>query len=552
LRNNHEDLCWEDINMMDKDLVIRLIDKHQRMKNDRTGHERDWQDIHDLVRTGSSNFNASNVPGRTGQSDFVLDSTAPEACEQLASGLVSYLTNPNDRWFTVGVVPSPGVTELDEESLAWLEIVSDMIMSMYSLTGSGFNTMIHEADLDVSAYGMSYIYQSWDPMIRGLSFRTYPVAACYVAENSQGQVDTVTRSCMMSVRQIEQEFGYTTNRGKDRPDRVYEVLHIVCPRTDRDVTRANPTNKRLASYYVIRDSKEILSISGYDALPYHVARWSKLADERYGRGPAHTCIADIRMLNSMEFTTLKAGQKATDPPLILPSEGFIMPIDTSPSSIIYKEPDAPEVQALEIARNLPWAEDKMEQKRGHIKTCFHSDWLRMEKDNKEMTALEVNDRRSEKLALLAPMLGRLQMEQLGPMIERSYMLMNERRMFPQAPSGLQRRKLLVQYVSPAARAQLASKANDMGRFTQEVIPLAQVAPDVLDVINWDKYSKKLAEYRGVSRMVLRTSQEIDQIRNERKDKEMVAQAAAVAEPATKAMKNVADARAKVPDIGSIL
>lgn len=534
-------------------MAVELIQKFQNMRSERSGHERDWQDIHDLVRTGSSNFSAPNVAGKTGQADFVLDSTAQEACEQLASGLVSYLTNPNDRWFTVGVAPEPGQpVELDEDALAWLEVVSDIIMEMYSRPLSGFATMIHEGDLDISAYGMSYIYQSWDPEIRGLSFRAYPVASCYVAENFRGQVDTVAKTCQMTVRQIEQQFGIVMNRGKDRPERQYEVIHMVSPRDDRDASKMTPENKRFASYYIVRETKEVLSVSGYDSLPYHVGRWMKLADERYGRGPAHTCIADIRMLNSMEFTTLKAGQKATDPPLVLPSEGFIAPIDTSPASLIYREPDAGEIQALEVARNLPWAEDKMEQKRDHIRTCFHSDWLRMEKENKEMTALEVSDRRSEKLALLAPMLGRIQMEQLGPCISRSYQVCNERRMFPQAPASLQKRRLMVHYVSPAARAQLAAKANDMGRFSQELIPLAQVAPDCLDVINWDRYSRKLAEFRGVSRMVLRTSREIDQIREERKNKEMIAQAAEVAEPASKAVKNIADARAKVPDIGANL
>ena len=330
------------------------------------------------------------------------------------------------------------------------------------------------------------------------------------------------------------------------PDKLIDVVHWCGPRKDRDPKKMNAKNKPIASIWISLTTHETLLESGYDSFPYHVARWTKLAGEVYGRSPAKKCLPDIKMLNQMEKTILKAGQKQVDPPLILRNDAFMLPIKTAPGSLIFKEDEEAQITPLETKGNLPWGEEKAEQKRKFIQQCFYSDWIRMEKENVEMTAYEVQDRRDEKLRLLAPIFGRIASELLGPMIARSYTLLNQHGLIPPAPGMIAKAKLKVGYLSPAAMAQSSSKATLISRYLNDLTPLAQIDPSIMDAIDMDKMAQVLAVARGVPRIVLRSADDMAQMRQQKQQAQMMQQAAQTAEPVSKSIKNLADASAKSP------
>lgn len=534
------------------DKVVALCRDFEVMVTARRVRDSVWQDVRELVRPATSDFTGYTTPGEV-RTNGAYDSTAIDACKELAAGLHTYLTNPAERWFTLGVTGMP-VEEYDEDGLAWLEVVSDRIYQEHNRPESGFHTCMHECFLDIGAFGTSCPYQTYSRKSKSLIFRSFPMSDCYFKESAEGRIDSVARRVCWTRRQLEQEFTDLPPKVADEKnmDREYEVIHFVFPRTDRVEYAVNSVNKPYASVWLCKDTKELLYESGYDELCYHPGRWEKLANQVYGEGPATTCLPDILMLNAMERTLIRAGQKQVDPPLMIPDEGYTLPIATSPASIIWREPGVDAIEALRFEGNLPWGEEKAEQKRESIRKCFHSDWLRMEKENKEMTAFEVADRRNEKLALLAPNLGRIQGEQLGPLLARSYRLLHEVGTFPPAPPSLQKRRLRVEYVSPAARAQMAIKANEASRYVQELITIAAVKPEVLDYVDFDMLTKKLAEYRSITRTIMRSSDAVESSRQQRQQVEMMQQVAAAAEPATKALKNVADAQSKGLNVESLI
>ena len=232
--------------------------------------------------------------------------------------------------------------------------------------------------------------------------------------------------------------------------------------------------------------------------------------------------------------------------MILRNDAFMLPIKTSPGSLIFKEDEEATITPLETKGNLPWGEEKADQKRKFIQQCFYSDWIRMEKDNVEMTAYEVQDRRDEKLRLLAPIFGRVASELLGPMIARSYTLLNDHGLIPRCPGMIAKAKLRVGYLSPAAMAQSGAKATVISRFLNDLAPMAQINPDVMDAIDLDKTSQFLAIARGVPRTCLRSPEDLKQLRQQKQQAQQMAQAAQTAEPISKSVKNLADASAKSP------
>jgi len=507
--------------------------------------EQDWRDIRDLIRPVSGEINPygpNYVPAR--RSDKCFDATAVDSCEELASALHSYLTSPVERWFSLEIVDAPEEME-DPEVLLWLEQTADVIFHAYSDARAQFNTALHEIYLDLAAYGIAHLSQEWSPNGH-LKFKTHPVGDCWIMENNDEIIDTIHRVLRWSVRQIAQEFGDLPPMlaREKNIDKVCRVLHAVYPRTDRSPVGASQKSMEFASVWLCEDTKEMLRESGYRSFPYHCPRWVKIAGECYGRSPAMKCLPDVRMLNSMELTIIKAAEKIVDPPLQVPDEGFLSPIRTSPGAIMYKEPNAEHIEPLLTQGNIPVGLEYTDRKREQIKKAFYNDWLRMEKQNTEMTAYEVQDRRDEKLRLLAPMLGRQETELLGPMISRTLELLSDKRKFPQAPDSIIGKRMKASYSSPASRAQTGIKAVTMGSFVQELLPLAQVNPQIMDVIDFDAYTRELAIARGVTRTILRDQKALDAIRQNRQQQQAMQSVAQTAEPASKAIKNLADAQEK--------
>jgi hypothetical protein len=526
-----------------------VLKRWESLKSQRLPYETQWNEIQLLVRIHTKSLYQSQEGNR--RFDGIYDGTAVEALEQLGSGCHSYLTNPSERWFGLEIEADYFANQ-DPVALLWLETVADIIYDVYKNEETNFNSALHEGYLDLGAFGHCVIYQEEDHK-SCVRFSTYPISDCWVAEGFRGKVDTIIRKSMMTGRNIIAEFEGDNIpdvlRKPENQDKEFTVLHYVCPRKDRNVTKFNAQNKAFASFYVLAEEKVTLSESGYDIFPYHVPRWFKLSDEKYGRSPAMKCLPDIKMLNKMEYVTLKAGTKAVDPALVVPDDGFMLPIKTHPGAIIFKEPNAGEIQTLEHKGNLPWAEDKMAQKRAAIEKAFHADWLRMEKENQEMTAYEVADRRDEKLRLLAPMIGRLQGELLGPMLVRTYNILSKRGKIPPAPANLQDKKLKLVYISPASKAQSGSKAVGIGRLINDLAPLAQLDPTVMDALDLDAVTQELALARGTTRRILRSPEALAQLRADRAKQQQVSQMAEMAEPASKAALNMAKAREAGGGIG---
>lgn len=529
-----------------------LNKRFDKLKSERSRWDNHYQEIRDLVNPDAIDFTRTTQPGDR-RTEQILDGTAPWACEQLASGLQSFNTSPSDRWF--GLCIEDYDYKNDAAALLWLEAVADLMYSAYNDPRSNTNDSMHEAYLDLGSFGTTVIYQEWDYKDLHIVMRAYALADCFVAENSKGQVDTVFRRTSFSTRQIEQEWpNHTCKKIKEEknPDKMWQVIHCVYPRTDRDFKKLNKTNKEYASTWICIEAKEVLDESGYDAFPYHCARWTKRSGETYGRSPGMTCLPDIKMINAMERVGLRALQKIVDPPILTPNDGFALPINTTPGGLIYYDASVATVESmkpLETRGRVEIGEEKMEQKRQHILRCFYADWIARFKKKERQTAVEIMDDRDEMMQLMAPILGRLQTELLGPMLSLTYFLLNRAGKIPPAPTSLQGRKIEPIYISPAAKAQAATKVLNIRRFLQELIPLANIDPTVLDIVDYDKLARELANGQDVSRKILRTVEEVAQKRAERQQSEQMNQAAQIAEPISGAIKNLADAKEKGYNVG---
>lgn len=530
-------------------LAEEIIMRFDRVRSLRYNWESHWQDIRQLVRTTATDFNRQGVQGDRRTED-IFDSTAGWALEQLAAHLNSSLTSDTDRWFHIGL-DDIGLHDLNDEQLAWSEHAADTIFKEFAKPEVNLAASKNEAYLDLSGFGTAVLYQDWDWDEQCLHFRTFPLADCFVLEGASGRVDTCYRRTKMTRRQILQEYSrpsdYIPQKLKDQKDDesvMYTIIHCVYPRKDIEYGLA-ANRKRFASCWIIIEFKECMRESGYDEFPYHVPRWSKLAAEQYGRSPAMVCLPAIKMLNVMKKTTIKAAQKLVDPPLIVPDDGFMMPIKTSPGSLIFKAMGQEDtIQPLDTKGRPEIGLDMMTEEREQILKAFYVDWIIRQKKKERQTATEVSDDRNEMLRQMGSILGRIMTEMTSPLVIRAYNLLNAAGKIAPAPASMYGRKLKLFYISPAAKAQESGKASNIQAFTQDLVTFAQASPEVMDAIDVDVYAQEMAKYRDVTRTIIRTPEQIAAIRQARKQTQDAANMASTGRDSAAAIKDLAIAQEK--------
>jgi len=269
------------------------------------------------------------------------------------------------------------------------------------------------------------------------------------------------------------------------PHKEFTCIHAVEPRDGFNPNSKLARDMPWMSAYILEEEKIILDISGFNEFPFMAPRWTKTAGEVYGRSPAMTSLPDIKMVNEMSKTVIKAAQKATDPPLMVPDDGFMLPLRTIPGGLNYYRAGTQDVvKPLMDGVRPDIGLDFIESRRQHILKTFHVDWMQM-REGPAMTATEVLQRQEERMRLMGPMVGRLQFELLGPMIDRVFAIMNRRKMLPTAPQELQGKTLRIDYVSPVARAQKTQQLFSFTRLIETMTPLAQIKPDIFDNLNAD-------------------------------------------------------------------
>lgn len=533
----------------DKKLVTTTIDRLGKLKQIRSPWENTWQDCTDFVNPRRGDFNAQRSQGDRTRFDKVYDSTAPLANEQLAAGLHGYLTAPSETWFTL--ILEKMKEEEDEQTLMWLQGVVDMMFrEVFHSPNSNFGSMIHELYLDLGSYGTGVLYVEDKPG-RPINFRTYHLAECYIAENAEGAVDTLYRQYKHSGRQLVQMYKdklpekFIENVYKD-PHKEYTCIHAVEPRDTFNPDSKLAKNMPWMSAYILEEEKLVLNVGGFNEFPYMVPRWTKTAGEVYGRSPAMTAMPDIKMINEMSKTVIKAAQKATDPPLLVPDDGFMLPLRTIPGGLnYYRSGTQDKVMPLIEGVRPDIGLEFIDSRRTHVLKTFHVDWMQM-REGPSMTATEVLQRQEERMRLMGPMVGRLQFELLGPMIDRVFNIMARRKMLPPPPPAIEGRNMRIDYVSPVARAQKTQQLFSFTRLLEALVPLGNIKPEVFDNIDADGTVRWAAKLLDAPLETLLSVEKLQAMRQQRSEQQAeMAEVARGREMAATA-KDAANAAATMP------
>tara|TARA_R110000787_G_scaffold91459_2_gene192784 strand:+ start:7064 stop:8686 length:1623 start_codon:yes stop_codon:yes gene_type:complete len=504
---------------MDTGEIFKRFEVLQRMRGTWESH---WEEIASRVLPRSAEFVGTRTAGDK-RTEKLFDATAALALERFAAAVESLLTPRGARWHTT----RSSNTELnkDPEVKAWFEQANAaMFLHRYS-PKANFASQMHESYLSLGAFGTAGLFVDEAP-VRGLNYRGIHLADLFIADNEHGMIDTVFRRFEVSARQALRMFEDgdlsldLRKLANDRPDEKVKLLHVVMPRTDRDPERSDRKNQPWFSGYYEIQTKNMIEEGGFTTNPYIVSRYNVGPREIFGRSPAMTILPDIKMLNEMSKTVIRAGQKVVDPPLLIADEGVIYPVNTNPGKATFARLDGrnqPPIQPLYTGARVDIGFDMMEQRRKIINEAFLVNLFAILIESPRMTATEVLQRAQEKGALLAPTIGRQQTELLGPLIEREFDILMRQGLIPPIPGVLveAQDEYEIEYVSPLTRAMKAEEGIGILRTLEMVQPIAAVDPGVMDNFDMDKITKILADTNGAPQSILRDEAAVGQIRQQR-------------------------------------
>jgi hypothetical protein len=528
-----------------------IIKRYDALASERGTWESHWTEIADRViprYSQTMQTPTSEITKGNKRTDKMIDATASIALERFAAAMESMLTPRTQRWHRLK--PTDPVLAKDHNVKLWFEGATDNLFKYRYSPRANYASQQHELYMGLGAFGTSIMFtDSHDE--GGLRYQAIDLRELLFDVNHQGIVDTSYRKFTLTARQMKQRVDtgrwkslpdQISGAIKDHPDKTFEIIHCVRPRSEIDTSRADAKGKRYASYYIAVIGQHELSEGGYDTFPYQVSRYVTGPGEKYGRSPAMTVLPAIKVLNEQKKTMLTQGHRAVAPVLLSHDDGVLDTFSMQPGAMnpggVSAEGRAL-VHALPVG-NLAAGQELMDMERGVINDGFLVTLFQILIETPTMTATEVLERAREKGALLSPTMGRQQSEGLGPMIEREVDLLIKQGLMPPMPEALieARGEFEIEYDSPLSRSQRAEEASGWMRTLEAAVALANTTGDlaVLDTFNTDVIYTQLAEINAVPPSWLNSPDAIQAIRVERAQQQQAQQMIEAAPAAAGMMK----------------
>jgi len=510
-----------------------IVKKAKILKNNRSNWESYWQEIGDNFMPRKSFIIRNRTEGERLDFTRIFDSTPVRALNTMAAGFHSWLTNPASKWFQI-VLSNKRLMER-RDIKGWLSDVEDEIF--LTLNGSNWDETIQEFYVGSGAFGTGFVMTEEDLRER-VRFTALPISEMLILENVRRKVNEVYRAFEYQAHQAVERFGNKAGEeaikavAAKKFEQKIEYIHAIFPRHVREVGKRDKQNMPVASVWVVKKTQEIISEGGFMEFPVATGRFNKRVSEPWGFSPAMDSLPDARMLQAQSRILIRAAQKIVDPPVMLPSTGFLLPLNLNASGINYRsiQTDKDAFQTIKTGGDIRLGRDEINETKEAINMgMFVRLFQAFGPITKQMTVPEVQARIREGMALLGPVVGRFQQEILDPTIIRVFMILFRAGAFPPIPDILRGQQFNVRYISPLAKAQRETEISAILRTLQTAGEIALIIPEVKDKINADKTIDIIADVMGAPVEIIRSDEDVIILRENRAQAEQaIAQAESIA------------------------
>ncbi len=515
---------------MEQSDKARLEQRRGALDQDRQSWLAHWRELADYILPRRARFLASERNRGDKINQKILDGTGTLAARTLASGMMSGVTSPSRPWFRL--VTRERQLMDDEAVTAWIWQAEARVRQLFA--GSNLYNAIHTLYEDLAVFGTAamVVEPVKDRLLRG---HCLPLGSYWLAADDTLVADTLFREVPMTTIQMIQRFGQ---------ERVSEAVRSAFDAGNYDVwwtvyqaieptpaIRSERGEGAWVSHYweLGGDSERLLDRRSFARRPFIAPRWHVTGADVYGRSPGMDALADIKQLQVEQRRKGQAIDKMVNPPLQGPSSLQSQAVSLLPGAKTFVSPSDLQAGGLrpvyEVRPNLGELMADIIEVQGRIRSAFYADLFLMlaASDRRQITATEIEERRSEKMLALGPVLERLQDELIEPLVDLAFDRVLEEGSLPEPPRALQGQNLRVELQSMLAREQRVDALVGLDRLLRVTSSLAAAAPQVLDKVDADQVIDEYAELTGAPPRVLRSDQAVAELRAGR------AEAAATAE-----------------------
>ena len=533
---------------------IQRILKHRRaLKTDteRTNAEQNWQAGAEFCNPPNSDITNISAKGSRKTVSRVTDAGI-KARRKFASNLYGYKIG-GSRFFEYRVKNR----ELrDNENVKrWLSDVNNI--TYIEMMSSNFPNQVYLGYSELGYIGTTvmFVEKGGD---RALNFKTQNIAKTYIDVDSKGLVDTVFMDLPMTARQIEQEFP-----DADLPEKIqqaldkastetFDVIHAIGSNADYKAGSLNPKKRKYYGLYLLEcENSEPTELrqDGYDEFPCPVGRLHRTHGEIYGRGCFTEVWSSLNLNNDQNVTLIRSAQLKAEPDFLEPAGSNMRRIRSHGMSKIIYDPTATfgAVPQQLVVNNDVGVTDIMIQKTEEeiMDGFFVNAFNPLMGAEREMTATETMQRVDLGLSEISPILYSLR-EYDNAVMHRVFGILLRGGYYPDPPAeldGMDAVEILdIEYISKAALALKQMQLYGIQATIEQIGLVGQVNPAIWDNFDVDAYARFAAETNNVPNGVLKSSNDVGDIRQARAEAEqqqaMVQAAPMVADAANKLSKPV--------------
>ncbi len=462
-----------------------LYQQYQKAKSRRDLWENVWKECYEYaLPQRESVFSES-----TSKQNNLFDGTAPDCVDQLSALMLSEVTPPWMRWFSL-TAGTDLTTEEVQSVQGGLDKISENLQIHFDR--SNFAMEVHQCYLDLITVGTACLLFEEAPIGSSSAFRftSIPLSEVCLDEGATGRLDITFRRSQMDFLTLKNRFPQVefsdrfVKQAKEKEIK-FQVIESVQPRLKGGydyVAFLEPDSQ----YDSIKGLNPILKEGVFETSPFISFRWLKAPGEVYGRSPVMKALPDIKTANKVVELILKNATIAVTGIWQAEDDGVLNPanIRLMPGAIIPKAVGSKGLTPLEAPGKFDVSQLMIDDLRSRIRHALLGDKLG-QLDDERMTATEVLERSNEMVRILGATYGRLQTELLMPMVDRAVSILRRRGEVPEI--YIDGRLLKVSYKSTRGDDQAQKDANNALLWLNSVLPLGQEALQTVDIaafVHW--------------------------------------------------------------------
>ena len=509
------------------DLAKEMLQLGDRLFAKKASLDSLHQTIADLIYPERANFTRTHTDGDE-YADGLYESIPPQARRDLAGAIGAILRPRGKEWFK----PEPADEwRRTQNARVFCDYARDVMRRQLYSGRSRFQKTMADCDDDFVAFGNAVPILTEAPDRSGYLFELTHLRDNAWSVNRYFEVDVNHRKFKKTLRAVAQQYGeaFLTESQKKRlektPYEEIELRHVVMPAADIgrfDMPRGKLGGKPYASLYINPEAATIMKVGGYWEFPILHRRWRVRDDSVYGYSPAATLgLVDGRVLQSQARVIMDAGELAVAPPLLAKRDAVLGGVKNYPASVTwidmeYDERFGDAVRPLDTGSDVRIGLDMKIDTRQILQAAFFLNKLSLPSD-KQMTAYEASERIAEYVRSAGPVFEPFEADNERTLSTLFQMNMRLGYFGPieSIPPEIKAGEINWQFDTPVSQAYKRIKVQKARESVEMIKPIAEIKPEVLDNVDFDRMTRDTFENLGGEAAWLVPQEKIKETRAQR-------------------------------------